>query len=69
MLTSDLVPQTSDEALQVLVQNNSQESRTIRAQLWTLHTQVLLLHPLSFQDGSGPQLDASGVSMLTGSLV
>lgn len=66
MLTSDLVPQTSDQAMQVLVQNNSQESRTFRAQLWTLHTQVLLLHPVSFQNGSGPELDASGVSMVTG---
>lgn len=35
--------QDGEELLQVLVQNSSRESRTLRAQLWTLHTQVLLL--------------------------
>lgn len=42
-LTSNQLPQSSEDLLQVLVQNSSQESRTLRAQMWTLHTQVLLL--------------------------
>lgn len=46
--------QSDQELLQVLVQNSSQESRTLRTQLWTLHTQVLLL-----TSSSSGQLDAN----------
>lgn len=41
-LASNQLPQSGEELLQVLVQNSSRDSRTLRAQLGTLHTQVLL---------------------------
>lgn len=41
-LTSNHLPQSDAELLQVLVLNSSREGRTLRAELSTLHTQVLL---------------------------
>lgn len=41
-LVSQHLPQDHQDLLEVLVQNSSRDSRTLRARLETLHTQVLL---------------------------
>ena len=40
-LTWERLPQSDQQLLQLLVQNSSRDSRTLRAELWTLQTQVL----------------------------